>query len=201
MRRLRDFLFVRHRHNWVLLVPLRAGRRLRRARQHGHADPRQAARPRAREADRRPARCTDFNVRWYHVYSTIAFLVANLWNFQLNRSWTFRTTPHAPSWWREYWPFVTVGLLGQLVGLVLLTLLMHPRARRCALPASVFDDSTGSAHAPLLGPAHRHRRRHPRLLRAQQAVDLRGRAHPPPRPRRPGHTEAVTADEAALRRR
>ena len=34
---------------------------------------------------------SDFNVRWYHVYSTIAFLVANLWNFQLNRSWTFKT--------------------------------------------------------------------------------------------------------------
>ena len=34
---------------------------------------------------------SDFNVRWYHVYSTIAFLVANLWNFQLNRSWAFQT--------------------------------------------------------------------------------------------------------------
>ena len=30
-------------------------------------------------------RPTEFHVRWYHLYSTIAFLVANLWNFQLNR--------------------------------------------------------------------------------------------------------------------
>ena len=32
---------------------------------------------------------TDKAVRWYHVYSTIAFLFANVWNFQLNRHWTF----------------------------------------------------------------------------------------------------------------
>ena len=54
---------------------------------------------------------SDFNVRWYHAYSTIAFLVANLWNFQLNRTWAFQTTRHA-AWWKEYWPFLAVGLLG-----------------------------------------------------------------------------------------
>src|SRR6185503_21363548 len=84
---------------------------------------------------------TAFHVRWYHVYSTIAFLVANLWNFQLNRSWTFRSS-HRAVWWREYLPFLTVGLLGQLVGLVLLTLLMH-EGSPLHLPAEVFDDSTG----------------------------------------------------------
>ena len=84
---------------------------------------------------------SDFNVRWYHVYSTIAFLVANLWNFQLNRSWTFRSAGHA-SWWREYWPFVTVGLAGQAIGLGLLTLLLHPDSV-LSLPTSVLDDSTG----------------------------------------------------------
>jgi putative flippase GtrA len=84
---------------------------------------------------------SDFNVRWYHVYSTIAFAVANLWNFQLNRSWTFQTAQHAP-WWKEYWPFLAVGMLGQAVGLLLLTLLMHPGSP-LALPTSVLDDSTG----------------------------------------------------------
>jgi putative flippase GtrA len=84
---------------------------------------------------------SDFNVRWYHVYSTIAFMVANLWNFQLNRTWTFQSARHA-SWWREYWPFLAVGCLGQLVGLLLLTLLMHPGSP-IALSTSVFDDSTG----------------------------------------------------------
>jgi putative flippase GtrA len=84
---------------------------------------------------------SEFNVRWYHVYSTIAFLVANVWNFQLNRSWAFQTSLHA-AWWKEYWPFLAVGLLGQAVGLLLLTALMHPGSP-VALPASVLDDSSG----------------------------------------------------------
>lgn len=84
---------------------------------------------------------SDFNLRWYHVYSTVAFFVANLCNFQLNRSWTFRSS-RASGWWREYWPFLVVGLGGQAVGLALLTLLMHPHSP-VSLPAGVFDDSTG----------------------------------------------------------
>jgi putative flippase GtrA len=84
---------------------------------------------------------TAFHVRWYHLYSTVAFLVANLWNFQLNRWWTFRSAKHS-TWWREYWPFLTVGMLGQAVGLVLLTLLMH-RGSPLALPTGLLDDSSG----------------------------------------------------------
>jgi len=84
---------------------------------------------------------SDFNVRWYHVYSTVAFLVANLSNFQLNRSWTFQTTRHS-RWWTEYWPFLVVGLGGQAVGLALLTLLMHPHSP-VGLPTDFFDDTSG----------------------------------------------------------
>ena len=84
---------------------------------------------------------TDFNVRWYHVYSTIAFLVANLWNFELNRLWTFRSAKHA-GWFREYFPFLTVGILAQIVGLGILTLLMHPDSI-FSLSPTFFDDSTG----------------------------------------------------------
>lgn len=84
---------------------------------------------------------TDFNLRWYHVFSTVAFLVANLSNFQLNRTWTFQSG-RASRWWSEYWPFLVVGLGGQMVGLALLTLLMHPGSP-LSLPTSVFDDSTG----------------------------------------------------------
>jgi len=83
----------------------------------------------------------DYHVRWYHVYSTIAFLVANLWNFQLNRRWTFRSAGHA-RWFTEYRPFLLVGLLGQAVGLLLLTLLMHPHSP-LALPSDVLDDASG----------------------------------------------------------
>ncbi len=84
---------------------------------------------------------SDFNVRWYHAFSTIAFLVANLWNFQLNRLWTFRSAKHS-GWLREYGPFLAVGVLGQLVGLAILTLLMHPGSV-FALSTTFFDDSTG----------------------------------------------------------
>ena len=62
---------------------------------------------------------TGFNVRWFHVYLTIAFMVANLWNFQINRWWTFERpalrllaevpavprasgrSPWSPTWYRR----------------------------------------------------------------------------------------------------
>lgn len=81
---------------------------------------------------------SDFHVRWYHVFSVAAFLTANLWNFQLNRSWTFRSVGR---WWREYRAFLSVGLGAQVLGLGILTLLMHS-ASPIALPVSVFDDSS-----------------------------------------------------------
>ena len=140
MERLRHFLFVRHGHNWVLLfrfglvggsgvlVNLLVTVLLKRGGPHF-------------EDVFLGLPLTDFNVRWYHVYSMVAFLVANLWNFQLNRRWTFRSARHS-GWWREYAPFLAVGLAAQLVGLGILTLLMHPGSF-LSLPSSVFDNSTG----------------------------------------------------------
>ncbi|HEY0239045.1 MAG TPA: GtrA family protein [Friedmanniella sp.] len=84
---------------------------------------------------------TAFNIRWYHLYSTVAFVVANLWNFQLNRHFTFRSAKHS-GWLREYLPFLAVGFAAQLIGLGLLTLLMHPGSF-LALPRTLLDDSTG----------------------------------------------------------
>lgn len=84
---------------------------------------------------------TRFNVRWYHVFSTGAFVVAILWNFQLNRGWTFHTAGAAP-WWSEFRPFFAVGLLAHLVGLGLLTLLMHSGSP-LALPTGLLDGSSG----------------------------------------------------------
>lgn len=85
---------------------------------------------------------TDFNVRWYHVMSTTAFFVANLFNFQLNRWWTFKTAKEAP-WFREYVPFLTVGLVAQGIGLLIFTSLMHSDSP-LHLPDSIFDNSAGS---------------------------------------------------------
>ena len=44
--------------------------------------------------------------------------------------------------WKEYWPFLAVGLAGQMVGLLLITALMHPHSP-IGLPSDVFDNSTG----------------------------------------------------------
>lgn len=140
MRRLHEFLFVRHRHNWVLLLRFAAvGASGVLANLLTLVVVKKLG-PGFNEAIIGLA-ATEYNVRWYHAYSTVAFVVANLWNFQLNRTWTFRTTKHA-RWWHEYWPFLTVGLLGQVVGLVLLTLLMHLDSP-LHLPTTVLDDSTG----------------------------------------------------------
>lgn len=140
MKRLGEFLFVRHRHNWMLflrfglvgasgvlvnLLTLVLVKRLGPVPEEAIVG----------------VPLTAFNVRWYHLYSTVAFFFANLWNFQLNRSWAFRSAHHA-GWWREYWPFVAVGLVGQTIGLLLLTALMH-RGSPLALSSSLLDDSTG----------------------------------------------------------
>lgn len=140
MERLRHYLFVRHRHNWLLLirfglvgatgvlVNLITVVLLKRTGPHFNDIA-------------VPVLFTDYNVRWYHVFSMIAFLVANLWNFQLNRKWTFRSAEHS-GWWREFGPFLSVGLAAQLIGLGILTLLMHPDSI-FSLPSDILDDSTG----------------------------------------------------------
>jgi putative flippase GtrA len=139
MRRLCHYLFVRHRHNWAQLTRfsmvggsgvvvnlcvfgllLRSG-----------TDPHGVV---------LPVVGTAFNVRWYHVFSTVAFLVANLWNFQLNRSWTFKSAGTA-SWRRGYGTFLTVGLAAQALGLLVLTMLVHPQSP-VSLPTGLLDGSS-----------------------------------------------------------
>jgi putative flippase GtrA len=132
--RLGDYLFVRHAHNWVLLLKFglvgASGvlvNLLVLVLVHPLGPP--------------EATVLSGPLHWYHLYSTAAFAVANLWNFQLNRRWAFCTTGNC-SWLREYLPFLAVGLLGQLLTLLLLTLLMHPGSV-LELPVSVLDDSSG----------------------------------------------------------
>jgi putative flippase GtrA len=82
-----------------------------------------------------------YNVRWYHVFAIAAFLVANLTNFQLNRSFTFRTSRHA-TWFEEYWPSLGTGLGGLVLNLGVLTALLHPDSF-LSLSTHVFDGSSG----------------------------------------------------------
>ncbi|MHA2788647.1 GtrA family protein [Corynebacterium sp. S7] len=84
---------------------------------------------------------TEYNIRWYHVFATIAFLVANTWNYQLNRSWTFRGITKR-SWIRGFFPFLATGLVAFAVSQIILTLLMNPTSP-VGLPDDVFDNSTG----------------------------------------------------------
>ena len=140
MERLKHFIFVRHAHNWILL--LRFGLvggsgvlvNLAVAIITKKLGPNE-------DGIAFDLPLTDFNIRWYHVFSTIAFIFANLWNFQLNRAWTFRSAKHS-GWFREYGPFLAVGVLGQLIGLGILTLLMHPGSI-FSLSPTFFDNSSG----------------------------------------------------------
>ncbi|MDR3070663.1 MAG: GtrA family protein [Propionibacteriaceae bacterium] len=88
-----------------------------------------------------PVPFTAFNVRNYHLYVMFAFLVANFFNFMLNRNWTFKSVGKVAIW-REYFPFLLVGLGAQLVGLLLITALLNPTSPIC-LPDAVFDGSSG----------------------------------------------------------
>src|SRR5215204_5224419 len=126
MKALLHYLFVRHRRNWGLLtrfsvvgstgvvVNLVVFALLLHTVSHPHGVV-------------LPIMGTDLNVRWYHGFSTVAFLAANVWNFQLNRNWTFHSVGHSP-WLREYGPFFAVGLAAQVLGLLVLTMLLHPHS-------------------------------------------------------------------------
>ena len=68
---------------------------------------------------------TDLGIRNYLIYAVVAFLVANLYNFVLNRHWTFRTGSRAP-FASEFLPFLLVGSVAQVLGLVILLALRNP---------------------------------------------------------------------------
>jgi len=84
---------------------------------------------------------TPWNIRVYHLYATFAFVVANVWNYQLNRMWTFRSAHHR-GWLRGFFPFLAAGLAAFVVNLVVQTLLINPTSP-VALSREFFDDSTG----------------------------------------------------------
>ena len=81
---------------------------------------------------------TRWSVRMYHLYAIFAFFVANTYNFVLNRYWTFKGE-RAP-FFKEFLPFMTVGLVAQGVGLIILTLLRNPTSP-LYLPDPLFTES------------------------------------------------------------
>lgn len=83
---------------------------------------------------------TDWSIRNYLVYATLAFLVANLYNFVLNRHLTFRGDGRAP-FLKEYLPFLIVGSIAQLAALVMLQLLLN-RGSPLYLGADFFVDGS-----------------------------------------------------------
>lgn len=88
-----------------------------------------------------PLFSTDYNIRWYNVFTVLAFIVANIWNYQLNRAWTFKDVSSV-GWFRGLVPFMLTGLGALVVSQIVLVLLMNPGSP-IALPEDVFDDSTG----------------------------------------------------------
>lgn len=68
---------------------------------------------------------TRWNIRFTLLAWFVPFLVANVWNFQLNRWWTFKSHK-AAGWWREFWPFFVVGSIAMIVGAILKILMTNP---------------------------------------------------------------------------
>lgn len=83
---------------------------------------------------------TDWSIRNYLVYSVIAFLAANVYNFVLNRYVTFKTEHRAP-FLKEYVPFLLVGSVAQVVALIILQLLLN-RNSPLYLSADFFVDGS-----------------------------------------------------------
>ncbi|MDO5500858.1 MAG: GtrA family protein [Propionibacteriaceae bacterium] len=142
MKRLSNYVFVRHRHNWIQLIKFGMvggsgvlvnflvtviGNKI-----FPHYLGVAIDLP-----------FTDFNIRWYHVITSLAFFIANIWNFQLNRTWTFKSGKHA-GWFKEFFPFLTTGLVAYAVGQTLITLMLKqgsPLELRHWF--GFLDDSTG----------------------------------------------------------
>lgn len=86
---------------------------------------------------------SDFNLRFTALVWIVAFLIANMYNFQLNRTFTFKSAQHA-NWWSEFWPFLAVGSVAAAVGLVIKIALTNPTSP-IYLPDPPFNEDAGIA--------------------------------------------------------
>ena len=65
-------------------------------------------------------------IRYSYLVFAVAFVVANTWNYQLNRWWTFAGTGR--TWGRGFLMFFAAGIFGALVGFAVKVLLTHPNS-------------------------------------------------------------------------
>ena len=79
--------------------------------------------------------------RYVHFVWLASFLVANVWNFQLNRVWTFRASRHG-TWLRQFGPFLMIGSVAALAGLLLISLFTHADSP-LYLPEPFFHEQAG----------------------------------------------------------
>lgn len=82
---------------------------------------------------------TPYNLRFTVVVWVAAFLVANLFNFVLNRYWTFSEGTKAP-FFAEFWPFLAVGSVAAFVGVFLKIAFTNPTSP-LHLPEPPFAES------------------------------------------------------------
>lgn len=85
---------------------------------------------------------TDFNVRYTLLVWIGGFLVANLFNFLLNRHWTFGKADTLAPFAKEFWPFFAVGSVAAIVGAVIKIALTNPTSP-VYLPEPFFHEERG----------------------------------------------------------
>lgn len=67
----------------------------------------------------------DTAVRYRNIVFTLSFFCAAISNFQMNRSWTFRTSPRT-GWWRSMSKYLAISTLTLIVGLAFHWAMTHP---------------------------------------------------------------------------
>ena len=84
---------------------------------------------------------TPYNFRYSTLVWIVAFLVANLFNFELNRRWTFRHGAKAP-WLKEFLPFLAVGSAAAFAGIFIKIGFTNPTSP-FYLPEPWFHEGAG----------------------------------------------------------
>lgn len=84
---------------------------------------------------------TRWNFRFTSLVWIVGFIVSNVTNFQLNRTWTFKRVQRR-SWWAEFWPFFAVGAVAALIGMFIKIALTNP-ASVLYLSGPFFHEMTG----------------------------------------------------------